>query len=192
MSTLEVVDVDPTKRLQLDRLLAEASGFGCRVAEANAAKPWGGYLRFTLDSLPAFLHAYWRNQQIELPLDKTSVDPKMLLVAPNQMLSLQWHRRRGEIWRVIDGPVRITVGDDWNGLKDKDCHKEYASGDVIIIPVNKWHRLIGLEGWGRVAEIWQHTNGDCPSDEDDVVREHDIYNRASLEAEAKWNNVYPY
>jgi hypothetical protein len=37
--------------------------------------------------------------------------------------------------------------------------------------------LIGLEGWGVVAEFWQHTDPDYPSDEDDIVRVQDDYSR---------------
>jgi hypothetical protein len=39
------------------------------------------------------------------------------------------------------------------------------------------HRLIGLDGWGIVAEIWQHTNAQQPSDEDDIVRVQDDFGR---------------
>mgnify|MGYP003350752161 CR=1 FL=1 len=40
------------------------------------------------------------------------------------------------------------------------------------------HRLIGTkEGWGMVAEIWQHTVPDHPSDESDIVRLQDDYRK---------------
>jgi hypothetical protein len=39
------------------------------------------------------------------------------------------------------------------------------------------HRLIGLAGWGIVAEIWQHTDASNPSDEDDIVRVQDDFGR---------------
>lgn len=32
------------------------------------------------------------------------------------------------------------------------------------------HRLIGLNNWGVIAEIWRHTDKENPSDEDDIVR----------------------
>jgi hypothetical protein len=37
--------------------------------------------------------------------------------------------------------------------------------------------LIGLDDWGIVAEIWQHTDESNPSDEDDIVRLQDDYSR---------------
>ena len=39
------------------------------------------------------------------------------------------------------------------------------------------HRLIGMNGWGVVAEIWQHTDPASPSDEDDIVRLQDDFGR---------------
>ena len=188
----DVAGVDAAKRLQMDRLLAEARGFGLQLAEVNDVKPWGGYLRFTQQSLGPFLTAYWLDVKLDLPPGKASVDPKILLVAPGKMLSLQWHERRGEIWRVLDGPVRITLGDDWDGLKDASSHRDYATGEVVVIPAGKWHRLIGLEGWGRVAEIWRHEDSAHPSEEKDIHREHDLYDRADSAAQAKWEGVYPF
>jgi mannose-6-phosphate isomerase len=39
------------------------------------------------------------------------------------------------------------------------------------------HRLLGLNEWGIIAEIWQHTDATDPSDEDDIVRLQDDYGR---------------
>ena len=37
------------------------------------------------------------------------------------------------------------------------------------------HRLVGLENYAVVAEIWQHTDIDNPSDEKDIVRLQDDF-----------------
>ena len=49
----------------------------------------------------------------------------------------------------------------------------------ILSPSKKGerHRLIGLESWGIVAEFWQHTNAQKPSNEDDIIRLQDDYAR---------------
>jgi mannose-6-phosphate isomerase len=186
MRTAHTARCGPIKHSQMEALLAESRHFQLRLFEANALKPWGGYLRFTKDSLVPFLAAYWLDIGFDPPLGECDVDPKILLVGPHQMLSLQWHERRGEIWRVIDGPVQVTIGDDWDTLS----HDVYESGSLIEIPPRKWHRLIGLKSWGRVAEIWDHTDADMPSDESDIIREHDIYGRADLQADVNWESVY--
>lgn len=187
MRTAHVAPCDPTKLSQMQTLLAEARRFNLRLFEVNAVKPWGGYLRFTQDSLVSFLATYWLDIDFEPPLAENNVAPKILLVAPQQMLSLQWHERRGEIWRVIDGPVQVTSGESWDTLS----HDVYENGSLIELPPRKWHRLIGLEEWGRVAEIWDHTDATLPSDESDIIREHDIYGRADSQADAKWKSVHP-
>ncbi|HJN12134.1 MAG TPA: hypothetical protein QF564_25850 [Pirellulaceae bacterium] len=167
----------------MSRLEAEARGFGLSIAEVNGKKPWGGYLRFCNCSLQAFLNAYWSGVIPKLPKGNASVDPKVLLVAPNakqgnsarlKMLSVQWHRRRSELWHVIDGPVLFFAGHGWNDLTG---HVK-ETGDVIRIPQGQWHCLIGLKSWGRVAELWVHSDPQKhPSDEDDIVREYDNYGR---------------
>lgn len=49
--------------------------------------------------------------------------------------------------------------------------------DVIQLSQGQRHRLVGLNQWGVLAEIWQHTNPEQPSDEDDIVRVQDDFGR---------------
>ena len=55
--------------------------------------------------------------------------------------------------------------------------KNYKNGEVIKLKQGERHRLIGLDDWGIVAEIWQHTNLDEPSDENDIIRVQDDFGR---------------
>lgn len=41
-------------------------------------------------------------------------------------------------------------------------------GDTITLQQGDRHRLVGLDDWGFVAEIWQHTDTENPSDENDM------------------------
>jgi mannose-6-phosphate isomerase len=50
-------------------------------------------------------------------------------------------------------------------------------GDIVQLKQGERHRLIGTSQWGIVAEIWQHTNAQHPSDEDDIVRLQDDFGR---------------
>lgn len=157
------------------RVLAEARGFGMTVVEefSKADTPWGGYVRISEDSLPAFFEAYWKGIEVPQPAPGLKLDPKLLLVAPGARLSLQFHHRRSEHWRVVAGPVCIVTGDSKETLEDKS----YAPGDVLRIPCGRMHRLVGLDGWGLVAEIWQHTDPANPSGEADIVRVEDDFGR---------------
>jgi len=49
--------------------------------------------------------------------------------------------------------------------------------EVIRLQQGQRHRLVGTEGWGMVAEIWQHTDAHNPSDENDIVRLQDDFGR---------------
>jgi mannose-6-phosphate isomerase len=53
-------------------------------------------------------------------------------------------------------------------------------GEIIRLRQGQRHRLVGLGGWGMIAEIWQHTDINHPSDEDDIVRVQDDFGRSVL------------
>ena len=95
------------------------------------------------------------------------------MVKSKSRLSWQYHFRREEIWRVHKGTVGVIVS-------DTDCENEMIKlrqGDQIKLKKEQRHRLIGLDDWAVIAEIWQHTEKDNPSDEDDIVRINDDYGR---------------
>lgn len=163
------------KQWLYERTLAELRGFGLEAVEAhsNANTPWGAYIRIREESLPHFYAAYWRGVEVPEPSAGLRLDPKILLVAPGARLSLQYHHRRGEHWRVLDGPVKIILGDNADTLRER----VYVEGEVLRIPCGKWHRLVGLDSWGRVAEIWEHTDPANPSSEEDIVRVEDDFGR---------------
>lgn len=167
--------MDEQKALLYRRALAEARGFGLEIDErqSSADKPWGAYIRIAEKSLPQFYEAYWQNVDVPQPAAGLRLDPKILLVAPGARLSLQYHHRRGEHWLVLDGPVKVVMGDDAESLTEVVA----AAGEVVRIPQGSWHRLVGLETWGRIAEIWQHTDAAQPSGEEDIVRVQDDYGR---------------
>jgi hypothetical protein len=55
--------------------------------------------------------------------------------------------------------------------------KIYRKGDQIKLNQGERHRLIGLEDFCLVAEIWQHTDKNNPSNEEDIVRVQDDFGR---------------
>jgi mannose-6-phosphate isomerase len=100
------------------------------------------------------------------------LSPKILIVKPGARLSWQYHHRRAEIWQVCQGEVGIIRSDD-------DTEGElvrFGKGDQVRLAQGERHRLIGLEDYGIVAEIWQHTD-EIPSDEEDIVRVQDDFGR---------------
>ena len=160
------------KELRFARQMAEARGFGLDVREVDSTKPWGGYIRFSRASLGAFLSAYWRGIHVkDADLD---LDAKLLLVAPGERLSLHAHERRSELWRVLEGPVVVSLGTGEAALEERLMRPV----EVVTLPCGHLHRLTAPDdSWGVVAEFWQHENPADPSDESDIVRYADDYGR---------------
>lgn len=143
-----------------------------KVVEENFTKPWGAYWRIADEDLERFLHFYFPSDTIAVS-PNLSQSPKILLVAPNQRLSWQYHHRRSEIWKVAFGPVKAARSD----TDDQGEPKEYQTGELITLSTEERHRLIGAENWGVVAEIWKHTDQLNPSAEEDNIRVQDDYGR---------------
>ena len=101
------------------------------------------------------------------------LSPKLLLWKPNSKLSWQYHYRREEIWKVFKGKVGISRSHD----NEQSPIVKLDEGDEIKLVKGERHRLIGLDNYAVLAEIWQHTDPNNPSDENDIVRLSDDYGR---------------
>ena len=101
------------------------------------------------------------------------LSPKILFIKPNKRLSWQYHLRRSEIWSVIKGGIIVSKSDD---NKERELINLNA-GKQIEIKREERHRIIGTDKYALVAEIWIHTDKDNPSDEEDIVRIQDDFDR---------------
>jgi mannose-6-phosphate isomerase len=146
---------------------------GFSITRQDQDRPWGGFFVLNETQAQAFADTYFDGLPVEQLRIAGQLSPKILLVAPHQRLSWQYHHRRAEIWKVVQGPVGVvTSPTDAEGEL-----KAYGPGELIMLRQGERHRLVGLEGWGTVAEIWQHTDVTQPSDEDDIVRVQDDFGR---------------
>jgi mannose-6-phosphate isomerase-like protein (cupin superfamily) len=146
---------------------------GLRIDRYDLSRPWGGFYVIDENQAQVFADIYFFNTDVENLRISGQLSPKILMVKPGARLSWQYHQRRAEIWRVVEGPVGIvrSVSDDEGELV------HYDTGETIVLEKGERHRLIGLEGCGVVAEFWQHTDPNHPSDEEDIVRVQDDYSR---------------
>lgn len=143
------------------------------VVDDMSDKPWGMGYRFGDRHIKEFLETFFNKEEIDIP-ESSSLSPKFLIIAPHQKLSWQYHNRRSEVWKVIAGEVgTVTSKTDKQG--PVKVHKE---GDIVIFDNKMRHRGVGLNSWGIIAEIWQHTDPDKLSDEEDIVRIGDEYGRS--------------
>ena len=147
--------------------------FGFSIVSKDFERPWGGFLVIDEEKVQDFSNQFFKGINIETLKISGKLSPKILIVKPESRLSWQYHNRRAEIWRVYKGQVGI--------IKSKDDSQNeieiYREGDQITLKQGERHRLIGLDNYGVVAEIWQHTDKNNPSDEEDIVRVQDDFSR---------------
>ncbi|RZK33541.1 MAG: phosphoheptose isomerase [Hymenobacter sp.] len=166
-------DQDAQKQAHFAEVAATLAAQGFVVAHHDHTRPWGGFFVIDESQAQQFADQYFDGRSVEELRISGKLSPKMLLVAPQQRLSWQYHFRRAEIWKVVQGPVGVaTSPTDAEGEV-----KSYAPGALIVLKQGERHRLVGLDGWGVIAEIWQHTHESQPSDEDDIVRVQDDFGR---------------
>ncbi len=146
---------------------------GYFIERTDFNRPWGGFLVIEEHQKEKFINQYFTNLEDGAIDFSLKLSPKILIVAPNQRLSWQYHHRRSELWEVYQG----TVGVIKSRTDEQTLLIHYNEGDQITLAKGERHRLVGLDEWGIVAEIWAHTDSNHPSDEDDIVRLQDDYSR---------------
>jgi len=143
------------------------------IVKQDLSRPWGGFYVIDEAQAAAFAKQFFPEEDFEKLKISEKLSPKILMVAPRKRLSWQYHHRRAEIWRCINGEVAVATS-----FSDEEKEQHVLKvGDKIKLAQGQRHRLIGLDGWGIVAEIWQHTDAENPSDEDDIVRLQDDFGR---------------
>jgi mannose-6-phosphate isomerase len=105
-------------------------------------RPWGRFERFTQNEASTV---------------------KLIYLDGDKRLSLQYHNRRKEFWKVIKGQIRVQL--------DKET-RTLNTGESILIPERAVHRLMGA---GVDAIVLEISTGDF--DEADIVRLEDDYKR---------------
>jgi mannose-1-phosphate guanylyltransferase len=78
-------------------------------------------------------------------------------------LSLQYHNKRKEFWKIVKGSGIVEVQDKKSTL---------CEGDNIVIPLGANHRIEASDSGCTVLEISYGS-----FDEDDIVRIEDDYDR---------------
>ena len=146
---------------------------GFEIDKQDPTRPWGGFFVINEAQAQQFADTYFDGIPVEELKISGRLSPKILVVAPNKRLSWQYHYRRAEIWKVIRGNVGIVTSFD-----DEEGQLEVLKpGELIKLEQGQRHRLIGTSNWAVLAEIWQHTDQDNPSDEDDIIRVQDDFGR---------------
>jgi len=139
----------------------------------DQTRPWGGFFVIKEDQAQKFADTYFDGMSVDQLKISGKLSPKILVVAPDKRLSWQYHHRRAEIWKVVKGKVGVVTSD----TDEEGELQELMPGELITLQQGERHRLVGLKEWGVLAEIWQHTDVELPSNEDDIVRVQDDFGR---------------
>ena len=151
----------------------EIIDLGFEIISKDLERPWGCFLVINESQAQDFANKFFDGLNIDSLKVGGKLSPKILIVNPNSKLSWQYHHRRAEIWRVYKGRVGVSKSMNDNEQPMIILNEK----DQIKLKQGERHRLIGLDDFGVVSEIWQHTCRDNPSDEDDIVRLSDDYGR---------------
>ena len=144
-----------------------------KIITQDQTRPWGGFFVIDEDQSSEFIETFLKDIPEATSQSIGKVSPKILVVEPGKRLSWQYHHRRSEVWKVIYGEAGVVTSD----TDAENAMQKKKLNDVIILKKGERHRLIGTEGWGIIAEIWQHTDTENPSNEDDIVRVTDDFGR---------------
>lgn len=143
------------------------------VASKDDQRPWGGFFKIDEAATQRFINIFFDDVPVSQVKKTNKLSPKILLVEKEKRLSWQYHHRRSEIWKVAGGTVYVMISE----TDEQTVPQKKEPGDIIILNKGQRHRLIGSDGWGVIAEIWQHTDEQNPSNEDDIVRVQDDFGR---------------
>ncbi|GAB2539668.1 cupin domain-containing protein [Rufibacter soli] len=167
------MSLDQQKQALFQEIEEELTNKGFKIASQDQTRPWGGFFVIDESQAQQFANTYFEGISIEDLKISGKLSPKILVVAPQKRLSWQYHHRRAEIWKVIKGKVGVvTSPNDQEGELQR-----LEPGALITLRQSERHRLVGLEDWAVLAEIWQHTDAEHPSNEEDIVRVQDDFGR---------------
>ncbi|PVX47464.1 mannose-6-phosphate isomerase type 2 [Flavobacterium sp. 103] len=161
------------KSAVFEQIAAELKKDNFTVVQEDQTRPWGGFFVIDESQAGAFAAKFFPHLEMEAIAIANKLSPKILVVAPHKRLSWQYHFRRAEIWVILSSVVGVKTS-----MTDEEGEiQELGPSTFIQIDKGERHRLIGLESWGVVAEIWEHTDPENPSDEEDIVRLQDDFGR---------------
>ena len=164
---------DTPKELVFENIAEYLHHKKIKISKQDNTRPWGGFFVIDESESEKFIDLYFPHLTKEEISISGKLSQKILVVAPNKRLSWQYHQRRAEIWKLIGGVAGVVTSD----TDEEKENKKLQLGDIIQLKQGERHRLLGMESWGIVAEIWCHTDATNPSNEEDIIRVQDDFGR---------------
>lgn len=167
------IDKNLSKGEIFDRVRTWLAAEEFQVVQEDQSRPWGGFFVLDESQIKKFKARFFDEVNLSEFQLRQKLSPKILLVAPGMRLSWQYHHRRAEIWKLVAGEGGIITSQ----TDEEGPLQNLKTGKVMELAQGERHRLVGLDNWGVVAEIWMHTDAAYPSDEEDIVRVQDDFQR---------------
>lgn len=168
------IGAQDSKETIVEKFRQHLNAQGFTIVEVDATRPWGAFLRVVNEQADKFIEVYFGDIPVPENARQGERSPKVLLVAPHKRLSWQYHHHRAEYWRALKDPVGVFASPT-DAQPDEPI--TLRAGETIELAQGERHRLVGLDSWGAVAEIWIHSDPANSSDESDIVRLQDDFAR---------------
>jgi mannose-6-phosphate isomerase len=168
-----VLNDTSSKQIVFEEVESYLEQLNLEVDKKDFNRPWGGFFVIDEKNTEEFIQLFFSHLKKEDLLIGNKLSPKILVVAPQKRLSWQYHYRRAEIWKLIAGEAGVVTSHD----DDETDLQHLKLNQIITLQQGERHRLVGTSDYGVIAEIWQHTQPDEPSNEDDIVRLQDDFGR---------------
>ncbi|HEY3405497.1 MAG TPA: phosphoheptose isomerase [Ohtaekwangia sp.] len=171
---MELTFLNTDSKLQtFNKVQAYLDSNGLKVVAKDFERPWGGFFVIDESQAKQFAQQFFPGIEINELKISGKLSPKILMVQPNKRLSWQYHHRRAEIWKLVAGEAGVIT----SSTDQERSLQTLKLNEIIRLECGQRHRLVGLKGWGMISEIWQHTDAENPSNEDDIVRVQDDFGR---------------
>lgn len=92
------------KTLVFENIKNEILKLNFNIIKEDQTRPWGGFFVIDENQTSEFVNAFFSHLKIDEIQITKKLSPKILVVAPEKRLSWQYHFRRSEIWKVVEGP----------------------------------------------------------------------------------------
>ena len=146
---------------------------GYKISFLDNKRPWGGFFAIDESQSQKFSNQFFDGIKIDNFRIAGRLSPKILTIKPKTRLSWQYHFRREEIWK----PFFFFLGVIKSMSNTQGELLILNQSDQIKIDKKERHRIVGLDNYAVVSEIWQHTDKSNPSNENDIVRLEDDFGR---------------
>jgi mannose-6-phosphate isomerase-like protein (cupin superfamily) len=171
MNKLPKIKISDSKEDSAELIAGWLKEKGYKIVETDTDRPWGMFFRIDNNQSDKFIQEFFSD--IEIKKTEAGATPKILVHFPEKRNSWQFHKRRNEFWKFLTEGAYFKSKDDNPGEESQAKPMEIVSFDV-----EERHRLVGAKSnITIVAEIWQHLDSENPSDEDDITRVEDDFNR---------------